>query len=322
MKKSPSISIIWLSVIALSLIWGSTWLAIKIGLQETPPFFSAALRFVIAALCLLGYMRHNKKTFPATFEFWKKSALLALFMFIVPYVFVYWGGMYVSSGLSSVLFSSQALFVVLCSHYILADEKATLIKWAGLLAGMSGLVFIFNTRFRLASDLALLGMLGIISGALSAAYALVRLRKTGEKSDHLTGLASQICITALFFIVLSPCLEKFPRDLSSPSLWLCAAYLGIVGTALAFLVYYWLAKHAAALTISFSVYLTPVLALFLGWLILHEHVGAKDIIGTVIVIISIIAAQADIKPNSRLSKSTTKIRLPGAEAVPDEVNEN
>lgn len=144
----PSGMVVWFAVAALSLVWGSTWLAIKIGLQETPPFFSAALRFIIAALCLLAYMRYQQKTFPASFEFWKKSALPALFMFITPYVFVYWGGLYVSSGLSSVLFSSQALFVVLCSHYLLADEKATLIKWAGLLAGMSGLVFIFYTRFR------------------------------------------------------------------------------------------------------------------------------------------------------------------------------
>lgn len=290
---------IWASVLLLSVIWGSTWPAIKIGLQDTPPFFSAALRFIIAALSLLVYMRHKKLKFPATFEFWKRSFLLASFILIIPYAFVYWSEMHISSGLSSVLFSSQALFVVLCSHYLLADEKATFIKWTGLLTGMSGLIFIFYTRFRIVSDLGVLGMLGILTAALSAAFGLSWLKKIGGNTDHLTGLTAQICITALFFILLSPCFEKSPGNLSSTSLWLCVGYLAIVGTALAFLIYYWLTKHTTTLIISFSVYLTPILALFLGWFFLHEDIGANDIIGTFIVIISIVITQMNVKPGFR-----------------------
>lgn len=290
--KNPSSIIIWLSVILLSIIWGSTWLAIKIGLQSTPPFFSAALRFIIAVLFLLLYMRFKKLKFPTTFIFWKRSFLLALFMFIIPYGFVYWGEMYVSSGLSSVLFSSQSLFVVLCSHYMLTNEKATLIKWLGLLFGIFGLVFIFYTRFEIASDFGFMGMLGIIGAAISAAFALVWLKKIGENSDHVTELTSQIFITALFFIFLSFTIEKFPQDLSSRNLWLCVGYLAIVGTSISFLIYYWLAKHTSALILSFSIYLTPVLALFLGWLFLNEYIGTNDIIGTAIVILSIIITQS------------------------------
>lgn len=320
MKKNPSKLLIWLSVILLSMIWGSTWLAIKIGLRDTPPFFSAALRFIIASLGLLAYMKYKKLKFPATFQFWKRSVLLALFMFIIPYAFVYWGEMHISSGLSSVLFSSQSLFVVLCSHYLLAAEKAAPVKWLGLLAGMAGLVFIFYTRFGITTDLGVLGMLGILAAALSAAFALVWLRKIGGELDHVTELTSQICVTALFFILLSPCLEKFPRDLSPASLWLCVAYLGIVGTSLSFLIYYWLAKHTTALILSFSVYLTPVLALFLGWFFLNEYIGANDLVGASIVILSIVVTQSNIK--FTFKPGAVFQGDPGAARPAGQVNEN
>lgn len=285
--------VIWLSVMMLSLIWGSTWLAIKTGLRDAPPFFSAALRFIIAVLFLLGWMRLKGESFPAVPGFWKRSALLASVMFVIPYAFVYLGEMHVSSGLSSVLFSSQALFVVLCSHYMLKNERATPAKWAGIAAGMAGLVLIFSSRFGLVTGSARLGMLGIVAGAFSAAFALVWLKKTGGEAAGPAGLTAQLCVTAAFFAALSLCTEGLPADLSRPRLWLCAGYLGVPGTALAFLVYYWLTERADALTISLSVYLTPVLALFLGWALGDERVGFGEIAGTGVVLCGIAFAQRE-----------------------------
>lgn len=293
--KTPSILIIWLSVILLSLIWGSTWLAIKIGITDTPPIFSASLRFIVASLFLIVYMKYKKLKFPLNLIFWKRSFILALFMFIIPYGLVYWGEMYISSGLSSVLFSSQSLFVVLFSHYILTNEKATYIKWLGLLIGMLGLTFIFYTRFELSSNWGIAGMIGILLAAGSSGYALVWLKLSGEKTNHIVELTSQVCITTLFFSLLSPFIEDFPQQLSSKTLWLSVGYLAIIGTSISFMVYYWLAKHTTVLILSFSIYFTPILALFLGWLFLGEVIGMNDIIGIIIVIVSIIITQMNKK---------------------------
>ncbi|MFH0867137.1 MAG: EamA family transporter [Bacteroidota bacterium] len=293
--KNPSKLVIWFSVMLLSLIWGSTWLAIKIGLYDTPPIFSAALRFIVASAFLIFYMKIKKIKFPVTLQYWKYSLFMALFMFMLPYGFVYWGEKYVSSGLSAVIFSSQSLFVIIFSQFFLKHEKATLLKIAGLFIGTLGLIYIFYSRFEIAENYGLFGMAGILLAAVSAAFALVWLRMKGDKSDLITDLTSQICITALFFILTSLCFEKFPADISSPNLWLSVGYLAVIGTSISFLIYYWLAKHTSALILSFSIYLTPVLALFLGWFFLDEGIGTNDIIGTIIVITSIIIAQSNKK---------------------------
>jgi len=138
---------IYLGVLTLGIIWGSTWLAIKFGLEEAPPFFSAALRFVLTFLILFVWQKVKGYKFPRNIKYWLNSIFLAMLMFVIPYAMVYWGEQYISSGLSAVLFSSQSLFVVIFAHFISKTEKAEPKKFLGLVIGLLGLFILYKSRY-------------------------------------------------------------------------------------------------------------------------------------------------------------------------------
>ncbi|NOZ47145.1 MAG: EamA family transporter [Chlorobi bacterium] len=295
MKRTPSILILWASVILLSLIWGSTWLAIKYGLQDAPPMYSASFRFILASVMLFGYLKFKRKTLPQKLYFWKRSIFLAIFMFIIPYGLVYWGEVHISSGLASVLFSTQSLFVIPFAHFLLVNERASFRKWIGIFLGLSGLILIFNERLQWLTQWGLLGMFAIILAAVSGAFALVWLRKKEETIEPLTEVTAQIIITAIAFTIISLFFEPFPVILMSVKLGVSIVYLAIIGTAISYLIYYWLAKHTTALMISFSIFITPVFAVFMGWAFLNEMLGVKGFIGTTMVLSSIFIVQKSSK---------------------------
>ena len=124
MKKTPSVLILWMSVILLALIWGSTWLAIKYGLQDALPMYSASLRFILASGVLYVLMKFKGQSLPKEFIFWRRSLFLSTFMLIIPYTLVYWGEVHILSGLTSVLFSTQSLFIIPFAHFLLVKERA------------------------------------------------------------------------------------------------------------------------------------------------------------------------------------------------------
>ena len=190
-----------IGVIVLGIIWGSTWLAIKFGLEDAPPFLSAALRFIIASLILYIWLKFKKYKFTKSLQYWKSTVFMAIFMFIIPYAFVYWGELYVSSGLSAVLFSTQSLFVVVFAHFIKKDEKADLFKIIGLFMGLAGLLLIFSEHIDWNEKLGFAGMIGLLLAAASAAYALVLLSKQKHKVDPVPEVTAQLGITALAFIL-------------------------------------------------------------------------------------------------------------------------
>lgn len=281
----------WMGVISLALIWGSTWLAIKIGLSEASPFCSGSPRFVIAFGVLLIWLRLRGKSLPKHFGFWCRAFSMAIFMFIIPYGLVYWGQLYVSSGLGAILFATQSLFVVAFAHYVLTGERASLRKWVGLVSGIVGLVFVFHDQIGYMDGWGVLGMIGILMAAASGGFALVWLRRLGGSVDTVPEVTAQLGITALAFTILALLLEDNSTNWASPTLWLSISYLAVIGTAFAFVVYFWLAKHATALTTSFSIFAAPVFAVFLGWLVLSETMSIEGLIGSALVLVGVIVAR-------------------------------
>lgn len=282
---------IYLGVITLGIIWGSTWLAIKFGLEDAPPFFSAALRFILTFLILFAWQKIKGYRFPKSIKYWRSSIFIALLMFIIPYAMVYWGEQYISSGLSAVLFSSQSLFVVIFAHFISKTEKAGAQKFLGLLIGLAGLFILYKSQITWDEIQGPKGMIALLFAAASAALGLVLLSKQKHKFDPGPEVMTHIGITAIAFIILSLILEEPPENIFIPNLWIGIVYLAVIGTALGFIVYYWLAKHTTAFVTSFSIFISPVFAVFLGWLILNETINFLGITGIFLVLISIILTQ-------------------------------
>ncbi len=282
---------IYLGVLTLGIIWGSTWLAIKFGLEDAPPFFSAALRFILTFLILFVWQKIKGYKFPKSRKYWWNSIFIALLMFIIPYALVYWGEQYISSGLSAVLFSSQSLFVVIFAHFISKTEKAGAKKFLGLLIGLFGLFILYKSQVTWDEIQSTKGMIALLFAAASAALGLVVLSKQKHKLDPVPEVMTHIGITAIAFILLSLIFEEPPENIFTPKLWISIIYLAVIGTAFGFIVYYWIAKHATAFVTSFSVFISPVFAVFLGWLILNETITILGITGIFLVLISIILTQ-------------------------------
>jgi len=296
---------IYLGVVILGIIWGSTWLAIKFGLVDAPPFFSAAIRFILTFAILFVWQKIKGYKFPRSIKYWGNSILLALLMFIIPYAMVYWGEQYISSGLSAVLFSSQSLFVVIFAHFISKTEKVRVNKILGLLIGLFGLFILYKSQITWDEIQGPKGIIALLFAAASAALGLVILSKQKHKYDPVPEVMTHIGITAVAFILLTLIFEKPPENIFTPKLLISTVYLAVLGTAFGFIVYYWIAKHATAFVTSFSIFISPVFAVFLGWLILNETINVLGIVGVLLVLISIVLTQL---PKNVTLKSNYKIR--------------
>ena len=133
-----------LLVAFLCLIWGGTWVVIKVGLEDSPPFLSATLRFVIAVAVLGAIVFIGKRPHPRGGLMWWRMVLPGVFMYAIPYAAVYWAAQYIPAALNSILFATFPFFVAILAHFYLPNERLNPIKWLGLFGGLLGLLIIFN----------------------------------------------------------------------------------------------------------------------------------------------------------------------------------
>ncbi len=270
--------------ILLSLIWSSTWLFIKLGLESMPPFYSAGWRFLIAALILFLYSRHLKIPFPRDARSHRFLFLFGLSIFTISYGLVYWGEQYLSSGLTSVLFSVMPFYTAGLTQVILPEEKLTPRKALGILLGFIGLLFIFNDQIVWNNGpLATAALIAIlVSPAFSALGTIQGKKAAGDYHPVMLNTLPLLYAAGSFFLlhlILEP-----PVTPGLPLMgYVSLAYLAVVGTALAFVLYFWMLGHTSALLMSSITFITPPLALFWGWLILGEPITVKLILGMVVI---------------------------------------
>src|SRR3990170_4719381 len=156
----------FLLISMLCLIWGSTWLGIKIGLEDSPPFLSCAARFLIASGFLYILIRIKRLTIPK--NNWLKIIIPGFLSFGLSYGLDYWGIQYIASGLAAVLFASLPFFMAIFAHYMLKDEKLSWIKLLFLSIGFLGIVIIFWDQIHFSNSFkSILGMLAVIGAAIS-----------------------------------------------------------------------------------------------------------------------------------------------------------
>jgi len=270
--------------ILLCLIWGTTWLAIRLGLEDFAPFFSAGLRFVVAAV-VLGAIIYLKKI-PLPFD--KKSMLiyimLGMFSFFVPFGMVYWGEQHVSSGLAAVLFAVYPFGVTVFSHFILRNEEITTRKVAGMVLSFAGVYTIFHNSIGGGSDLYVIGMFMILISAVMQAYILVLFKKHGSYLNALSVNFIPVLIAGVSFFISSAIIEPEPVKQITAAGISTTLYLGIFGTVITFTTYYYLLKRIPLLLLSFIAFITPVIAVIAGWLFAAEKLSEKDLIGSALVV--------------------------------------
>jgi len=272
--------------VMLCLIWGSTWLVIKVGYGGLGPFNVAALRFLIAGVVLAPIVPLFGASWPSTRTEWTLVVWIGLVLFAADYGLIYWGEQFLDSGLTSILFALLPLVTIGFAHLYVPGDRITARKLAGSVLAFVGIVALFGDRVRL--DPAGLGpMIAIVASTVCAAAAGVATKRHGANLHPASLNSPAMLIGAAALAVASLASGDglvLPRD--APT-WSAIMYLAIAGSVATFLGYFTLLKSWSVTSLSFISVFTPAIALFLGFVFLDERptissgAGAALILGGV-----------------------------------------
>ena len=273
----------------LCLIWGSTWLAIKIGLVGVPPFLGAGLRFLISTLIVGAVLAARRTRIRLTRADRICVLSLGLLVFWLDYAAVYWAETKISSGLTAILFSTMPLMTSLLSAYWTRSETLSRRKVAGILIGVIGTALLFWPHERLGLQQAL-GMLAALVGSLCAAINLVTMKKYGRDGDPFVLNVFGMGIGAACLLGMSALLERWSAVVWSPSNVLALGFLSVFGSVIAFSAYYYLIKKLDATVVSLSTLIIPIVALVLGRAFLDETITAMAVLGVATILAGVAVA--------------------------------
>jgi drug/metabolite transporter (DMT)-like permease len=277
---------IWLT---LCLIWGTTWIFIKIGLEEgLPPLTFAAARFVLAVIILAFIIFFQKIPLPVNKRQWKLLALTGVMQFSVNYSLVFWSEQYISSGLAAVLQAMITVFGLVLAWIHLPNERITGIKIAAVLLGICGVAVIFIEQLQINSVMAFAGCIAIVVGAYAAAHGSILVKAYGGNLHPATLVFGQMICGILPIIIYALTVEGNPLKLN----WTLKAvvsvlYLTIFGTIAAFWLYYWLLSKIESTKAMMISLVTPLIAVIVGWIFLNEQLPAQTIFGGLLILASI-----------------------------------
>ncbi len=273
----------WLIIVILSLIWSSTWLAIKIGLETLPPFLSSGIRFFISFVALSLYALKLKIPLPRDLKTHGFFLVFSLTNFTLGYGFVYWGEQHINSGLTSILFSVMPFYVAMFSIKMLPSEHITFKKMMGIMVGFLGVTLIFKDQLYLTGAMAIWGMIAILISPAFSALGTIMGKKAREKYHAVTLNTFPLLYSAIALLLISAIFERNATIVFTVPAIFSLLYLSIFGTAIAFVLYFTLLKSTSAVLMSLITFVTPPLALFWGWLVLGEPISWELIVGMLIV---------------------------------------
>lgn len=275
-----------IAYVSLILIWGSTWIAIKVSIGEAP-FFMAAIRFVLASGILIIYqIIRGKKILPPP-GYRKLILILGVGNFFIGYGATYWGMQYVHSNITSILWATMPVQVSFVAHFMLKNEK---INWStifSLVGALVGSYLIFDINGQNFNSEAGLGMAVILISISGAAYSNVLYKREGSSLDPVASNAMAMLVGALLLLMSALISEPYDQIEYTVLNLGATAYLALFGSAIGFSVYFWLLKHVSVLKMSYTTFLIPILASFWGWVLLGERLSPKAGVGAVIILLAV-----------------------------------
>ena len=276
------VPVAWLT---LCVVWSSTWLVIKIGLRDLPPISYAGIRFVIAVILLLAVSTGRVRLLPQRGSDYALLAFTGVLMFAVNYGLLFWGELHVSSGLAAVLQATIPIFGMVFAHLMLPDEPMRLQKLAGSLLALGGVAIICARLLGFNGLLAFWGGLGIVFGAAGAAFSNVLLKARVLKVAPAMIAAWQMIFGAAPLLVIGLIVEGNPLHFHWSGLSIfCLLYLAVMGSALAFLLLYWLLPRMTVTNLQTISLITPPGAVALGWAVGGEKFSLWSLVGACFVL--------------------------------------
>lgn len=277
--------LVWL---LLCCIWGSTWLFIKIGLADLPPFTFAGIRFVIASTILIALVAIRRAPWPRTRKDWSLIAIVGLLQFTFNYGLVFWGEQHIPSGLAAVLQATFPAFGMVIAHFYLPQERMTIAKVLGVLLGIFGVAVIFSDQLSIGGTMALLGSVALVLSAFFGSYGNVLVKTYGGTIDPMVLAAGQMIFGFVPLLTIGLITEGNPLKFRW-TMWavISLMYLVIVGSVIAFALYYWLVRNMQVTKTMLIALVTPVAAVLLGMIVLHEEFNWRLLAGGACIILGL-----------------------------------
>jgi drug/metabolite transporter (DMT)-like permease len=271
--------------VALCLIWSSTWLAIKFGLRDLPPISFVAIRFVIAVVVLLAISVGRVRLIPPDRGDFKLLAWTGVLMFCVNYALLFWAELYVSSGLSAVLQATIPIFGMVFAHFIIPNEPLRGARIAGAVLALGGVAVICSRLLDFGGLLAFWGGVGIVFGAAGAAFSNVLLKARAIRLAPAMIAAWQMIFGLVPLLIAGFLFEGNPLHFHwTARATFCLFYLAIPGSALAFLLLYWLLPRMSVTNLQTISFITPPGAVLFGWLLGGESFNLWSLGGGALIL--------------------------------------
>jgi drug/metabolite transporter (DMT)-like permease len=282
MKNNKSL-LAYIALAAVCVIWGTTYLALRIGVTQFPPFLFSTLRFLFAGPILIGIVLLSRKTGLPTRRNIIHQAISGLFMITLGIGVVGWAEMYVSSGLAAIICSLMPMWVIFINISINKDERPTFPIILGLLIGLSGVILIFSEHlpdFTNANYKTGIILTFLANG--SWAFGSVYAKAKNQHSDPFLNAGLQMFFGGIFLFPLSLIFDDYSSVHWSAGIASSLIYLILMGSVAGYACYSYAMKKLPMTIVSLYAYINPIVAVILGWLVLDERLNLK--IGVAIII--------------------------------------
>jgi drug/metabolite transporter (DMT)-like permease len=276
--------------LGLVLIWSSTWVAIKIGLEDCPPLLGAGIRFAAAGLVLLGFAVVRGRSLRTDVTL---AAILALMPFAFAYGLVYWGEQHIPSGLAAVLFGVMPLYTAFLGAVLLPDQPLRLPLVVGILIAIGGLALAFAESAASGDpELAIAGAAALALAPLGASVGNISLKLRGGELDAVSLNGWGMLGGGLLLLIASGVGESWGEAAVTTESVGSIAYLALIGSAVPFVALAVLLRHISAQATSFLAMLLPFGALVFGAALYSEAITLRALAGAALVAVGLLIAQA------------------------------
>lgn len=284
----------WKTFLAFAIIyfvWGSTFLAIRVGVSEVPPFLLAAMRFTIAGLALVGWTLARGVRAPGRRE-WRSALVLAVLIFVLDYGLLFWAEQRVPSGVAAVMLATIPVFMALSEIALLGTQTLTLRLALALLIGIGGVAVLTVRALDVGgAPIDGKGAVALIVAAISWSVAAALTRKLPLPPSKVMSSGIQMLAGGILLAVTAAGLGEFrnfhPAAVSNGA-WLSLAYLIVAGSIVAFTAYVWLIHNESPTKVGTYAYVNPVVAVLLGYFLAGEPLGPRTVLGTALVLVSVV----------------------------------
>jgi drug/metabolite transporter (DMT)-like permease len=298
----------WKTLLAFAIIyfvWGSTFLAIRVGVREVPPFLFAAMRFSIAGLVLCVWTAARGERGPRGSE-WASAFLLGTLIFVLDYGLLFWSEQRVPSGIAAVMLAMIPVFMALSEILFLRTQRLTLRLGVALLIGIGGVAVLVSRSLNLGgAPIDPAGAVALMGASMTWSIASVFTRKLPLPPSKTMSSGVQMLVGGVLLASVAGVLGEFghfhPSSVSR-GVWWALAYLIVAGSIIGFTAYVWLIHHESPTKVGTYAYVNPVVAVLVGYFLGGEALGLRTIVGSLFVLVSVV-----VITTSRANKDIAKV---------------